>query len=690
MATAIERLYKLSVDGNQAVAQLNRISDSTKNVDKQIQSFTKGFSDFKNKVLIGFSAAAVVAGFKGIVDAMSEIVDSSQKLGVSTDELQKLRFAAQQTGVDAGALDIGIKKLSIGLTQIDDASSEAGKQLRALGVTSKDTVGTALEKVAGQFEKAADGSKKTAVAVQAFGKSGNQLIPLLNSGAEGLRAFNQEMEDLGLIVDGRTLGLFDQFGDQMDKLQRVLGSVGIQIASGLLPALTAIADAFVQAAKGGEGFRGVGASLGEGIINLSVFFIKLWTTVRQFAAGLGAAAAALVAFFSGNFREAATIMTEWAADTDKAGAQANKTIETLEATFKKYVEEGVKPTTRSHKELEDGTKGLDAAFKKWLNSVREIFKAEEAFNRLVEKANDDFEKRIEKLAEEVLAVDNLVELNDRLLIQMSGLNDIYEIFKDTLGSTAEGVREFEVTTAGVLRQSEEFEKKIRDEATAVQLYFELLQTGTDIQKEFARQQLAIIDSSRKNSEELKKTTGPLEIVQDNFKSFFKNLENGTERAAELFKRMVQSIIAQLLRLAAQKLLLNAFGIDIGTSAAKGIALQDGKIVRRFAKGTILTSPVMFPMSNGFGQAGEAGAEGVFPLTRTSSGDLGVKGTQPVIQVHVHNNNGSAVDVQTSEDGSRIDVIIERTRRALSNDVRTGGNLFSSAVESTYALGRARA
>jgi len=61
-----------------------------------------------------------------------------------------------------------------------------------------------------------------------------------------------------------------------------------------------------------------------------------------------------------------------------------------------------------------------------------------------------------------------------------------------------------------------------------------------------------------------------------------------------------------------------------------------------------------------------------------------------VQVNEHNNAGAAVDVQTSDDGKRIDIMIERTRRALASDIRSGGTIMSGALESTYALGRARA
>lgn len=62
----------------------------------------------------------------------------------------------------------------------------------------------------------------------------------------------------------------------------------------------------------------------------------------------------------------------------------------------------------------------------------------------------------------------------------------------------------------------------------------------------------------------------------------------------------------------------------GLRLEKGGAFSRGRIMR-YKAGEIFSKPTTFPMSGGAtGMLGEAGAEGIFPLARTSSGDLGVK------------------------------------------------------------------
>jgi phage-related minor tail protein len=102
---------------------------------------------------------------------------------------------------------------------------------------------------------------------------------------------------------------------------------------------------------------------------------------------------------------------------------------------------------------------------------------------------------------------------------------------------------------------------------------------------------------------------------------------------------------------------------IGTIGAKGLVLSHGNLTP-FAKGTILSGPTIFPMSNGgLGLAGEAGKEGVFPLTRDSQGRLGVHAEggeekQPIKIINVMDQSQIA-EYLDSADGERQVVNIMR-------------------------------
>lgn len=69
---------------------------------------------------------------------------------------------------------------------------------------------------------------------------------------------------------------------------------------------------------------------------------------------------------------------------------------------------------------------------------------------------------------------------------------------------------------------------------------------------------------------------------------------------------------------------NLLGGLIGnaTGSANGNVISDGRVMP-FAKGGVVSSPMLFPLRGGTGLAGEAGAEAILPLRRGADGRLGV-------------------------------------------------------------------
>ena len=69
---------------------------------------------------------------------------------------------------------------------------------------------------------------------------------------------------------------------------------------------------------------------------------------------------------------------------------------------------------------------------------------------------------------------------------------------------------------------------------------------------------------------------------------------------------------------------NGIGDMVGglVASGNGNAIADGRVLP-FAKGGVVSSPMLFPLRGGTGLAGEAGAEAILPLRRGADGRLGV-------------------------------------------------------------------
>lgn len=213
---------------------------------------------FGKTVAVGFAAvgaATAAAGVamgvavKGAIDAADAMSKAAQKAGTTTEALSRLAYAADFSDVSLEQLTGGLGRLSKTMLEVAGGSKgPATTALKALGIAVTDAAGNlrnsdaVFADIAARFAQMEDGSTKTALAISLFGKSGAELIPLLNSGADGLAAMAAESDALGLTISTRTGKAAEQFNDTLTKIGKIMGGVVNKVMEAALPALQSLAD----------------------------------------------------------------------------------------------------------------------------------------------------------------------------------------------------------------------------------------------------------------------------------------------------------------------------------------------------------------------------------------------------------------------------------------------------------------
>jgi len=182
---------------------------------------------------------AAVFQFAG---AGAAIDDMSQRTGASAEALSQLAYAAGQSGTDIGTVEKSMRKLGVTITDANAGSATAAKSLGVLGLKSADLAKMTPEKqmlaVADALAKITDPGKRAAYAMDILGKSGAEMLPLMNGGAEGIRELMDEADALGLTLSGEQAASAAAFDDMWDKLKNTFGAVSMQIGAALAPAIT--------------------------------------------------------------------------------------------------------------------------------------------------------------------------------------------------------------------------------------------------------------------------------------------------------------------------------------------------------------------------------------------------------------------------------------------------------------------
>jgi hypothetical protein len=255
-------------DSTGAVAAVKRLSSELSG----LQSISARALSFGGVL----SVAAVVAGLVSITKAAIDQGDAfnkmSQKTGIAVEDLGKLQYAADLSGVSAEALQKGLTALAVGMVDAASGAGPMAEEYKKLGINLRNTDGTmkssldVLGELADRFQQMPDGVEKTNLAVDIFGKKlGAEMIPLLNSGAAGLKAMGDEAQSLGLVMSGELAKKSEEFNDNLSRLSKLSSAAGIEIANALIPSLNALITEYLDARKAGLSF--MDSLLGIGLSN---------------------------------------------------------------------------------------------------------------------------------------------------------------------------------------------------------------------------------------------------------------------------------------------------------------------------------------------------------------------------------------------------------------------------------------
>lgn len=198
-----------------------------------------------------------VAGVAGLATAVGNFVkvgfqaadaigDAADRAGVAVESLSRLKFAAEQNDVEFGALTTAIKRWQVTLSEAAGGSKDASASLGLLQLSASRLKGLRLEDqlrlIADQFRRIKDPADQTRIAVELFGRSGEQLVPLLRQGGTAIGQLTDEADRLGITLDQKTVRSIDKADKALKKLKATLNSFGGRVAGSIAEAIVGPVD----------------------------------------------------------------------------------------------------------------------------------------------------------------------------------------------------------------------------------------------------------------------------------------------------------------------------------------------------------------------------------------------------------------------------------------------------------------
>lgn len=195
---------------------------------------------------IGIAGAAISAGLGAsiarFVSFGGQIDDIAQRTGIAASEIAKLGYAAEISGTDVSAVEAAIRKMSRVITDAEGGSKSAAAALAMIGLTSKELAEMKPDQqfsaIAERLAAIEDPTKRAAIAMQVFGKSGTMLLPMLGD----LEKFRKEAEALGIIPLDKDITAAAALGDAFDTMKRVVLAGLFEIAAAIEPLVRQVVD----------------------------------------------------------------------------------------------------------------------------------------------------------------------------------------------------------------------------------------------------------------------------------------------------------------------------------------------------------------------------------------------------------------------------------------------------------------
>ena len=329
-------------------------------------------------VAAGLATGAFASWIKGAIDSADAAAKSAQMIGVTTEALTGLQYAASLSDVSTQTLNSSLLKFNKNIAEAANGSKDQAQAFADIGLSVKDANGNLksadklLLEVSDKFAGYEDGAQKSALAQDLFGKSGAKMIPLLNGGASSINELTAQAERFGLVVSSETSKAAEQFNDSLTVMGSMNEGIAMQIAGDMLPVMNDFTGLLIDVSENSDA-AATSASVLSGVLKaLATAGIVIGASFTATGQAIGAAAAVIGAAARGDFAQALDIAkngigdyedtTEaalerinklWSGDYKAAGEQAANTAKTLRESIKRT-------NVETEKQAETTKKATDA------------------------------------------------------------------------------------------------------------------------------------------------------------------------------------------------------------------------------------------------------------------------------------------------------------------------------------------
>ena len=218
------------------------------------------------KIAGGFAAMAIAIAKaeKALVSMTKEsaafadnIITLSMQTGQTTEQLQEFSYATELIDVSVDTLQGSLTKLTNNMQDTINGTGNAKASFEALGISVTDADGN-MRSANDVFYETIDAlggvkneTERDAMAMDIFGRSAQDLNPLIIQGSDTLKAYAQEAHNVGYVLNNEELSALGAVDDAYQRLQKSQEGAKNQLSAEFAPYLTEFYEKITKLIKDG-------------------------------------------------------------------------------------------------------------------------------------------------------------------------------------------------------------------------------------------------------------------------------------------------------------------------------------------------------------------------------------------------------------------------------------------------------
>ena len=222
--------------------------------------------------------SAMVDAVKGAAEYADTMNTLSMQTGLSTDKLQAYQYMAEMTDTSLETITGSMAKLIRNMNSAKDGTGAAAEAFESIGVSVKNADGTlrdsddVFSELIEKMGQIPEGAERDAMAMSIFGKSAQDLNPLIATGAEGIKQWTEEAKNVGAVLGEEDLKKLSSLQDLFDRIgatgEALKNRLGIVLADTIFPQLEKFVDLLQGVAAGTVSFEEFGEEVGNILLEL--------------------------------------------------------------------------------------------------------------------------------------------------------------------------------------------------------------------------------------------------------------------------------------------------------------------------------------------------------------------------------------------------------------------------------------